>query len=320
MVRQSEVCGVRRIVIALCIACMPVAQSEEWPQSVEHLAAFTQDESRFVDELRAYDKALLQKIDVARREASRLREQGKAEEASALMIETKGLAADLRKAYEMALERYSSNARLHNYYGELLYDGYKEVSAALREWNLALSYDGKLSAVYNNLALYEIHMGAYEQGLRNLDQALALEKDNPDYNYNMVQTYLVYWPEVKKIRKWEDKKVYREAMRLSKRAAKATPEDFDLQKDYAFNFFLAENFGVAAKWKTAAVAWQRSRELTEKKEELVYAWVSEGRVCINAGLFDNAVACLNEALRLSPDSTRAQGLLEEVERKRISSQ
>lgn len=310
----------RRIVIALCIACMPVGQGEEWPESVEHLTAFMQDESRFVDALRAYDKGLMEEIGAAPHQAYLLKRQGKADEASALLVEMKGLTADLRKAYEMGLERYSSNARLHNYYGELLYDGYGEVPAALRAWNLALSYDGKLSAAYNNLGLHEIHMGSYEQGLRNLDQALALEKDNPDYNYNMVQTYLVHWPSVKKIRNWKDKKVYREAMRLSKRAAKAAPEDFELQKDYAFNFFLAENFGVSAKWKTAAVAWQQSRELTEKKEELVYAWVSEGRVCINAGLYDNAEACFNEALRLSPDSTRAKGLLEEVERKRISSQ
>ena len=310
----------RTTLVAVLFGCMAVAQAAEWPPSVQHLAAFVGDESQFVIALRDYDKSLIIKIENARVQARLLNGQGKVEEASALLAETQSWANDLRKAYEIGLEYYSSNALLHNFYGDLLYDIFKSVPAALRAWNLALSYDGKLSAPYNNLALHDMHNGAYEQGLRNLDQALALDNDNPDYIYNMVQTYLVHGPQVGKIRNWKEKKIYREAMRLSKRAAKVSPDDFELQKDYAFNFFLAENFGVEAKWKQAAVAWQRTRELTVKDEALFYTWINEGIVWTNDESFDNAITCLKEALRINSNSDRAKNLIEDAEQKRFSSQ
>ncbi len=99
---------------------------------------------------------------------------------------------------------------------------------------------------------------------------------------------------------------------------RAPPEDFELQKDYALNFFLAKNFDIEAKWKSAATEWQKSRELATSNIEIVYTWVHEARVWMNAKSYDRAVVCLEEALKINPNSTRAKTLLGKIAEERTA--
>lgn len=285
---------------------------EGMPEGIRDLAGVIEDEDAFVRGVRAFDRRETGLAEAALEEVRALRMQNKPAEAAAVQATAQARVEQVRAAYEFALKRYPNNARLHNFYGECLYDAFGQHDAALREWHLAISLDSKLSAPYNNIGLHEFHFGNYESGLRNLDTALKLEPENPDYLYNMVQVYLVHFPQIGRIREWDKKKVYREAMKMSRKAAERAPEDYDIVMDYAVNFFKAEDLGEQADWKAAAKAWQAARALAEGGERLFYCWLNEARCWKYAKRKKEAEACLLEALKIHPESEPAQKLLEEV--------
>jgi tetratricopeptide (TPR) repeat protein len=285
---------------------------EGMPEGIRDLAGVYEDEEAFVRGLRAFDRRETKLAEAALEEVKALRMQNKPVEAAAAHASAQARVEQVRAAYEFALKRYPNNARLHNFYGECLYDAFGDHAAALREWHLAISLDSKLSAPYNNIGLHEFHFGNYESGLRNLDTALKLEPDNPDYLYNMVQVYLVHFPQIGRIREWDKKKVYREAMKMSRKAAERAPDDYDIVMDYAVNFFKAEDLGEQADWRAAAKAWQAARALAGSGDRLFYCWLNEARCWKYAKRKKEAEACLLEALKIHPESGPAQKLLEEV--------
>lgn len=284
------------------------------PAELSDLAsALANDQKAFEEGLRNFHKAQQQMAEGESEAAALLARDGKTDEAEAEMAKARQRMLVVRQGYETGLEVYAGSARLHNYYGELLYDIYGEQAAALKHWNLALSYDDKLSAPYNNLGLHFFHNGLYEEGLRNLDTALKLERDNPDYLFNMAQIYLVHFPQIQRLRKWNDKeKVYKEAMKFSMKAAKLAPDDYEILQDLAVNYYAAENFGVKPDWKAAAKAWQTARAQARTQDERFYTWLNEARVWIRDERKDQARTCLEEALALRPQSDIAQQLLQQV--------
>lgn len=236
-----------------------------------------------------------------------------AEQKEVLAQQVRRRAALLKELYEEALKRYDDEAVLHNLYGEILYDYFGDQAGALRAWEKALSYKSDLPDPYNNLGLHFFHNGDYEVGLKHMERALQLSPKNPDFLYNMAQLYLVHYPQIGKIKGWSKEKIYKEAMKLSKKSATLAPEDFELVQDYAVNFFLAEDFGVAPDWKSAAKAWEKARTLATNNDEQFYTWLNEARVWIRAKDAAHAERCLREALRLRPDSEIAQRLIRQVQ-------
>lgn len=297
--------------LALCSLSL-LAHAQTFPEGLEHLSALVNDERALVDGLRAFDKTELAEARREYEEAENLQKAGKADEARALLESAAKRAKLVRQGYERALEYYPQNARLHNYLGEILYDLFGEEILALNAWQRAVSLDGKLAEAQNNLGLHYFHIGRYELGLKYLDEAIKLDKKHPDFLFNMAQIYLIHWPEIRKLRGWNDKRIYREAMKLSERAAKYAPEDFQLQQDYAVNFFAADRFGEKANWKKAAQAWEKARPLATTREQRFYTWLNEARVWIADGKDANAIRCLEEAQRLIPDSEVVQKLLSEA--------
>jgi len=300
----------------LSLVCCAAAAggSAVWPKDLAHFAPLVEDRERFVTEIRTFDQAQQVLANAAQQQAEELLEKGEKAQAEERMQQARQHIGLVRQAYELALQHARDDARLHNYYGELLYDRYGEQVRALREWNTAMSLDSKLSAPYNNLGLHYFHVGVYDMGLENLDHALKLDPKNPDYLYNLAQVYLVHFPQIGKLRGWKDrKKVYREAMKLSKKAAKLAPGEFPLLQDYAVNFFAAENFGVDANWKDAAKAWQAARAHARNEAETFYTWLNEGRAWIRAGRNEEAKTCIEEALKIFPGSEVAQNLLRKTQ-------
>lgn len=285
------------------------------PEYLKPLEAVWSNEEALTDALRAYDKERAKRMDQLLEEVYG-KPGGSAapspETADEKLAEVKQLLSQVREGYEAALREYPSNARLCNYYGELLYDRYNDHAGAIRQWHTALSYDDKLAAAYNNLALHHFHVGEYDTGLRCMDAALKNDKKNPDYYYNMVNFYLAHFPQVAELRKWKKDKVYKEAMKMSERAAKYAPDDYDIQQDYAVNFYAAENFGLKAEWEDAAKAWQQARAVARTDDERFYCWLNEGRVWLRGGKPEQGIACLEEALRMKPDSVPARQLLDSV--------
>ncbi len=301
--------------VAFAAVCAVLCAVPQLPDYLQSLQPVWENEEALTEAVRAFDRANNAKIEAL---VKQLPPSGPAVPTAPQQLsadakeQAQALGKQVREAYELAIGAYPNNARLHNFYGELLYDHYDDVAGALKEWHTALSLDDKLSAVHNNLALHNFHFGEYKTGLHHLDLAIKYDKNNPDYLYNISNLYLVHSPQIAGIRNWDQARVYKEAMKYSKKAAKAAPDDYDIVQDYAVNFFAADNYKIAADWKEAASAWQHARETARNEEEQFYCWLNEGRVWLRAKQPEKAVPCLEEALRLRPDSAPARELLDKA--------
>lgn len=282
------------------------------PEAIQHLAPVYDQPAAFVQGLRDWGKAQIRLAEADLEQAKQLARARKQEEAKAKRDSAVAKTRAVREAYEFGLKKYSEDARLVNAYGELLYDQFGENAGALRAWHQAISLDPKYAPPYNNLGLDQCHSGQYETGIANLEKALALDPKNPDFMFNIAQIYLIHFPQVEKIKKWKPKKIYQRAMALSKEATETAPEDFELAEDYALNFLAAENFKVEADWEAAAAAWQRARGLTQAPDKVFNAWLNEARCWSKAGEAERAVPCVEEALKILPDSAPAKQLLEKL--------
>ncbi|MCC6154606.1 MAG: tetratricopeptide repeat protein [Candidatus Hydrogenedentes bacterium] len=216
------------------------------------------------------------------------------------------------KAYKVLLERYPKNARALNYYGEFVTDYRGDEMNGVRYWKESIANDPKLALPYNNLGINYAHSGQYAFAIENYNKAIELEPDNPDFKFNLAQLYLAYTPSIAQELKWDEAKVYKEGMKLSKAAAELKPHDFKLQQDYATNFYVAERVKVKLDWAEAAAAWQRARGSASTNEELFFSWLNEARAWINKPDKSKAEACLQEALKIIPDNKVASRLLADL--------
>lgn len=307
----------RRLLVALPVFLMCALALGEMPAGYESLASLAADEAAYVAELRRLDRADTAAIGVLLAEAEVLAKANKEEEAKAKAAEAQALADRIRAAYETALGTYRNNAKLHNFYGELLMDAYNEEAAALKEWNLAITLDATLGDPYNNLALYYFHGGEYAKGLSNLEEALRLEPKNPDFLFNMVQVYMVHSPQIQKLKGWDSQShVYKEGMKMSAQAAKLDRSDFSLQKDYALNHWRAVPMGAKPDWSDAAKACAHARETAPNPTEVFFLWLQEARAWIEAGNDKKAQPALEKALELNPGSDITKNLLAQVRDRR----
>ncbi len=300
------------VVAVLVRVAFSAAGGEQTPE-LAFIEGVIANETEAIDAIRRFDQAQLAlaswDIDNARTLDANGDSAG-AEESAGSARRRVGM---VDQAYRVFLRAYPDNARGLSYHGELLYDHFDDPVTALKNWHLATSLDRTLSAPHNNLGLHYCHVGSYQKGLRSLDKALELDSDHADYQFNMAQIYLVHGPQVEKIRGWDKKRVYREAMKHSKRAAELAPDDYELRQDYAVNFFAAENYGVEADWKEAAVAWSAAREKARNQTEEFYTWLNEARVWIEHDDTKRAEPCLDAALAIIPESGVALSLLKKVQ-------
>jgi tetratricopeptide (TPR) repeat protein len=300
----------RTLLASLCIILMAAAATaQEIPERFRPLAVHLEEEETFVDAVRGFDKLHTGVALTAQKAAAERKKVGDMEGHDRKMEEAHAAVALVREAYEWALGHYPNNARLHNYYGELLYDAYGDQMAALKAWHNATSMDSDLAGPHNNLGLHYCHSGRYELGFAEMEKALELDKKNPDYHFNMAQLMLIHTPQYAAWKGYSPKKVYKRAMKHSETAVENAPEDYDILEDYAVNFFAAERYEIEADWHDAARAWQAAREHARNDSEKFFTWLNEGRVWLRAGLPEKAVDPLVTAVSMMPDSEPALELL-----------
>jgi Tfp pilus assembly protein PilF len=299
--------------LLLCIAGTPAyAEEESLPIELAFIDDVIDDEAAAVEAVRKFDLAQQSLANWDIDTAQNLNDEGKPEEAEEKAASARNRITLIDHAYRHLLQVYPENAKALNFYGELLYDHFGDQVTAVKNWRLAAAYDDTLSAPHNNLGLHYCHNGDYRMGLRELDKALELEPDHPDYHFNLAQIYLVNGPQVKEIKGWSAKKTYRQAMAHSKRAAELSPDDYVLLQDYAVNFFAAENYGVKADWAAAAAAWASARAKARNETDEFFTWLNEARAWIENKDDERAEPCLKSALALKPDSAVVQQLIDKV--------
>ena len=289
----------------------PQAAQEEFDIRAR-LDALVADEQAAVDTLRQYDRMQLLLIEWDQERAESHAADGEKELAQSCIVSLKGRIQTVREGYEHLIERFPNNARLQNNYGEWMYDQVGDQAKAIVAWRMAAGLDGEYGAPQNNLAIHYCHVGDYAMGFRYLERALKLDPKNPDYLFNGAQIYLVHGPQVAEYHEWNKKKVYREAMKMSKLAAELQPNDYTLRQDYAVNFNAAVNFDVEVNWREAAEAWRAARGAARTETEIFYTWLNEGRAWIAANKRAQAEKCLTQSLAIYPDSDVVQRLLDRL--------
>lgn len=303
---KSAVCIV--IVLALAPVCHGAPLSEE----LTHLESLAPDETALVAAVRRFYTQQKALVEWDGEMARKYTEEAKPDLVAAKGDDIEHRLALIEEAWRFVLQHYERNARANNYFGEFLYDYKGQQNAAERLWRFALLDDEDLGSAHNNLGLHLMHTGRYTEGLRHLGRALKLEPKNPDYLYNAAQTYLIYFTQIEKRFKMTRKKIYKEAMRFSRKATKYAPDDFEILKDYATNFYAAENFGIEADWTAASEAWAQARTCAETLQNRFFTLLNEGRTWIRAKRWAKAAERLEQALELRPGSTVTQRLLEEA--------
>jgi tetratricopeptide (TPR) repeat protein len=294
------------LVIAVTAA---FAWPQDLPSELKHLESIAGDPIALVDTARRFH---LQQQDLIAWDRKMIDQYGRQEQFALVEEKQRELSHRvqlLESQWKWILARYPNDARANNYYGEFLFDYVGDEAAGLRHWLTAVELDDTCAPAHNNLGIHYFHTGNYAEGLKHLQRALALDENSPDYLYNMAQMYLIHFDVIERLLEMPREKLYKEAMRMSKKASELAPGDFDIVQDYAVNFYAAENFGIAADWTEAAAAWQRTLPTARTEDERFYVLLNEGRAWMRSAQPQNAVKPLEEALALNEESDVAQELL-----------
>ncbi len=300
--------------ISLVFSMLSVGVYAQLPDELAHLAALAEDQDELVSAARRFDLQQQELIGWDRSLVEKFMSQGKPDLAATQQAATRKRVDLIRTAWVYVTDRYPNNARAVNYYGEFLYDYDNNQAKALQNWRVAVKLDDELAAAHNNLGIHFFHTGGYKNGLDHLQRALDLEDDNPDFLFNMSQMYLLFFPQLGRMLDLSKEKIYKEAMRMSKRATQFAPDDYDILLDYATNFYAAENFDIESDWEEAALAWQRARAKARTETETFFTFLNEGRTWLRSNKKGNAVKPLEEAAALRPQSPVVKKLLKEARR------
>jgi tetratricopeptide (TPR) repeat protein len=279
------------------------------PAYLEPLKALSGDEEAFLDQMWTMGNAAFERIAVLQSEMSPELTEA---EIQAKSNEIQLCLAQLTALGDLGLKTFDHSASVHNFRGTVYYDGFGKQMEGVKEWLEAVSLDPKYSDPHNNLGMHYFHSGLYELGFQNMDKALELDPKNADYCFNMAQNYLIYRPQTEKIRGWDAPKIYKEAMKLSKKATKLAPDDYEILEDYAVNFIAAENFELKPDWKESTKAWQAAREHAENNVQTFFTWLNEGRAWRNLENKKEARRCFEAALEVIPGNEVATRLLDDV--------
>lgn len=217
--------------------------------------------------------------------------------------------ANMQAVWDYVLSEYPNNVRALNYFGEFWYDYGGDSNKAITYWKRSAALDSATGFADNNLGLHYFHTGQYKFGHNYLEKALESDETNPDFLFNMAQMYLTYFVQLEEILKIDRKRLFREAMKYSKDAAKYAPDDLEIVQDYAVNFFAGANLGVDADWKAAARAWVDVRALVTNREQRFYTLLNEGRCWTREKDSARALERYEQALALRPESVIAQELV-----------
>ena len=173
--------------------------------------------------------------------------------------------------------------------------------AARESYEQATTLDPSSARALYFLAVSSGKQGEMDAALEALDRVLDLED-----TYVPAHLYRGQWSlEVGRID---------EAAASFRRATELDPTDFSLIQDYAVNFFASETFEVRVNWKEAMSAWAHARTLAKHPDEVFYTWLNEARAAIKGHNYSRARTCLEEALKLRPDSRVANDLIGKLDK------
>ncbi len=219
----------------------------------------------------------------------------------------------VEELYKEGLQKYPTNLRIYDDYGSFLYDYKMDYINSVKLWEQGYALNENDPSINNNLALHYFHVGDYDKGWKHLQNALKYGEKEANILYNSAQIFIIYRNQIQERTGWEKEKIYKKAMEYSEKAVKINPNDFELSKDYALNFFTATQFNLPIDGKKSANAWQNARKKARTEDEIFYTWVNEGRAWLAINELKKARECLVEAIKIRPDSKIVKEILSRID-------
>lgn len=294
--------------LAVAVVAPMAAMCAELPPEVAHLEEI-EDEKEAVDAMRNYQLVQETLVQWDSELATQYMDGDEEALAQAKAEDLRRRLQAVKAGWEYLLERYPDNPRVHNYYGEYLYDHTRDQPGGIQHWLQAVALDDAFAPAHNNLGVHYLHTGSVRLGLQHLHTAIETDPNHPDYLFNITQAYLNYRRDVQRWYEKDQKKVYEDAMEFSRRAAELASNDLEIVQDYAVNFYAAENFDVAPDWSRAAAAWDNVIAIAVKPMDRYYAILNKARVMIRMKKWPEAIALLEQCLEIEPESEVVTSLL-----------
>lgn len=238
--------------------------------------------------------------------------RGRGDEALPIVQDMQRRHQVIQEAYALVLARYPNNARANNYYGDALFDFAGEEDRAVSHWTKATEYDPDFAPPYISLGNHYTHSGLYAKGLEAFDKAIAVDPQSPEGYYHLVQIYLINWPSLEPLLNKSSQELYAEAIAMSEKASRLAPNDYELARDYALNFFAGDRMQATVDWPKAAQAWERVHILAKSGTMKFQALLYQARAYIRAENSSGAENALVAALKIMPENQVAKDLLEKV--------
>ena len=300
--------------IVAILACLAYVVT---PSAVSHdplggLVDLIADEAAMLDTVRAID---LEQRAMAVWEdgvGGGLASAGKREDAARVFQSMRQRHRTIQDAYLFVLNHYPENAKANNYYGDALFDFAGQEMKAVEYWRKATVADAGFAPPFVSLGNHYTHEGNYAEGFAAFDKAIAAQPDDPEAYYHLVQVYLINWPDLEKILDKSGSQLYSDAMQMSEKATLLAPDDFELARDYALNFFAGDRMQATVDWPKAAQAWERANTLAPSTTMRFQTWLYQARAHIRSENHDAAEKALLAALEIYPDNELAQELLQKV--------
>lgn len=299
------------------VACLAFCSLIAIPAVASHdpLAGLTdvlEDEVLAVDTARAIDLEQRALATWQEESAKMLAASGKIDEANSTLKQVRARYRAIQEVYEHVLARYPDNARANNYYGDALIDFAGEETKAVSHWTKSTEIDPNFAPPWISLGNHYTHNGQYETGLRAFDNAIAADPDSPEGYFHLVQVYLINWPDLEKLLKKSSAELYADALAMSEKASKLAPDDLELARDYALNFFAGERMQASVDWEKAANAWEHVYAIATTEDTRFQAQLYKARAHIHGKEYDAAEASLQRAIEIHPSSGVAKDLLREI--------
>jgi tetratricopeptide (TPR) repeat protein len=173
-------------------------------------------------------------------------------------------------------------------------------AAAIRAWRRANEIDPLKSEAYFNIGYVSLLRGELENAAKGLNDSLDLRGHDSEALYLLGRTY-------EKLGKLgESQKLVSQASRLSQRLERSTG-------DLALGL---ERVAALSSFANGNEIWTDRRLARRARGEGLAASLESAQNYLDAYLYGEAIRELRIAVRVFPDASEAQGLLEEVHRQR----
>lgn len=154
----------------------------------------------------------------------------------ALRARVAALNGEIRREYEVLLEKHPDYAAARNAFASFLAESGDE-EGAIRELEKASELDPKDPAVWNNLANHYGHIGPIMKAFPAYERAIELNPFEPVYRYNLATVVFMFRKDAREYYQCDETAVFEKALAMYREVRRLRPHNFRYAFDFAQTFY-----------------------------------------------------------------------------------